>query len=87
MALLSVPSVSPGNARGLGEKLFGVVEEIAGSVVGNDSLKKRGQTLQKAGEKRLSALQHQLNADKEEAKASSSEAAQRSAQRSKEASA
>ncbi|MGH3745653.1 MAG: hypothetical protein ACRDTP_12405 [Mycobacteriales bacterium] len=82
--MANVPNVSPRNTRGLLDKLIGVWEEIAGSVLGNDRLRKRGQLHQKAGQERLEALQHGAKATKEEAKAESAERGQRIAQKTKE---
>lgn len=80
----TVPNVSPGNVRGLVGKLAGVYEEIAGTLVGNERLRKQGQLRQEAGTKRLEALRHGARATKQEAKAKTAEHGQRSAQRSKE---
>lgn len=80
----NVPNVSRRNTRGLVDKLVGVWEEIAGSVLGNDRLRERGRLHQKAGTKRLDALEHGARAAKEEAKAASAERGQRVAQKTKE---
>jgi hypothetical protein len=80
----SIPSVSPGNVRGLSDKVIGVFEELFGTVVGNEKLTKRGQLHQEAGTKRLEALQHEAKAGKENLKATAAEQGQRSAQKTKE---
>ncbi|HEX7354906.1 MAG TPA: hypothetical protein VF288_08760 [Mycobacteriales bacterium] len=80
----TVPNVSPGNVRGLVGKLVGVYEEIVGSLLSNDRLKKRGQLHQKAADKRLDALEHGAKAAKHEATATAAEQGERTAQKSKQ---
>jgi uncharacterized protein YjbJ (UPF0337 family) len=82
---MQIPRIDTRNLLGLLDKVAGLGKEIAGSVMGNDRLRKAGQTQQDKGTERLKAVEAELRADKHEAKAGAAERAQRSAQRTKEA--
>ena len=82
---MRIPRIDPGNALGLVDKVVGLGKEIAGSLTGQDRLRKAGQVQQDKGTERLKAVQAEARADTHEAKEAAAERGQRSAQKTKEA--
>ena len=82
---MQIPRIDPKNAAGLIDKIVGLGKEIAGTVTGQDRLRKAGQVQQDKGTERLAAVRAQVEAETHEAKAKSAKQAQRSAQQTKEA--
>ena len=79
-----IPSISPGNVRGLADKVVGLGKEIAGTVIDDDRLRDNGRTQQEAGSERLKAVQEEAKAKVREGRARTAEMRQHAAQRSKE---
>jgi len=71
--------------RGLGDKFVGLGKEIAGTVIGNDSLQEAGEAQQARGSENLKVLRKQTKAQAKEAKAETFEQQQKAAQRAKSA--
>ena len=71
--------------RGLGDKFVGLGKELAGTVIGNDSLQEAGEAQQARGTESLKALRKQAKAQAKEAKAESFEQQEKAAQRAKSA--
>lgn len=74
-----IPDVSPKNLSGLLDKTVGLARETAGTLIGNDSLKKAGQEQQKAGTDKIDAMQATAEAERAEAKASTLRQTERAA--------
>jgi uncharacterized protein YjbJ (UPF0337 family) len=73
------------HVRGLGDKFVGLGKEIAGTVIGNDSLQEAGEAQQTRGSESLKALRKQVKAQAKESKAETFEQEQKAAQRAKSA--
>lgn len=82
---MQIPRIDPKNAWGLADKVIGLTKEIAGTLLGQDRLRKAGQVQQEKADERLAALRAEVEADQHEAKAATAGRAQKSAQRVKEA--
>lgn len=66
---MRIGAVDPQNARGLVDKIVGLVRETTGTLLGNDSLIRAGEAQQEKGTERLRALRAQTEAQGQEAKA------------------
>jgi uncharacterized protein YjbJ (UPF0337 family) len=71
--------------RGLGDKFVGLGKELAGTVIGKDSLQEAGEKQQARGTESLKALRKQTKAQAKEAKADAFEQQEKAAQRAKSA--
>jgi uncharacterized protein YjbJ (UPF0337 family) len=71
--------------RGLGDKFVGLGKELAGTVIGKDSLQEAGEKQQARGTESLKALRKQTKAQVKEAKADVFEQQEKAAQRAKSA--
>lgn len=79
-----IPSISPGNVRGLADKVIGLGKEVVGTLLDDSRLKESGQLQQESGSERLKAVQEQLKAQAREGRRQTAELRQRTAQRAKE---
>jgi uncharacterized protein YjbJ (UPF0337 family) len=82
---MQIPRIDPKNALGLVDKIVGLGKEIAGSLTGQDRLKKAGQVQQEKGTERLKAVESELDAKAHQTKANAAGQAQKAAQKQKEA--
>jgi len=82
---MRVGNVELNHLRGLGDKFVGLGKEVAGTVIGNDSLQEAGEAQQARGAENLKALRKQAKAQAKEAKAESFEQQEKAAQRAKSA--
>ena len=72
--------------RGISDKGIGLVKELAGTVLGRESLQREGEAQQDRASEEMKALRKQAEAKAKEAEADSYEQGQKAAQRTKEAS-
>ncbi len=72
--------------RGVSDKGVGLVKELIGTVVGNESLQREGEAQQDRASEELKALRKQAEAEAKTEKADTLEQSQKAAQRAKEAS-
>jgi hypothetical protein len=79
-----IPSISPGNVRGLADKVIGLGKEVVGTLMNDDRIKESGRLQQEAGSERLKAVEEQLKAQAQEGRRQAAEARQRMARRAKE---
>ncbi|MHB2022707.1 MAG: hypothetical protein ACYCO3_05175 [Mycobacteriales bacterium] len=79
-----IPSISPGNVRGLADKIIGLGKEVVGTVIDDDRIRESGTTQQEAGTERLKAVREEAKAKAKEASARASELRQQSSQHAKE---
>ncbi len=82
---MQIPRIDPRNVSGLIDKAVGLGKEVAGTLTGQDRLRRAGQVQQEKGTERLKAVQAQLRADSHDAQATAAEGSQRTAQKTKEA--
>ena len=73
------------HVRGLGDKFVGLGKELAGTVIGKDSLQEAGEKQQARGTESLKALRKQAKAQAKEAKADTFDQEEKAAQRAKSA--
>lgn len=72
--------------RGISDKGIGLAKELAGTVLGRESLQREGEAQQDRASEEMKALRKQAEARAKEAKADVHEQSQKAAQRTKEAS-
>jgi len=72
--------------RGISDKGIGLAKELAGTLVGNESLQRQGEAQQDRASEEMKAFRKQAEAQAKEAKADTFEQNQKAAQRAKEAS-
>ena len=82
---MQIANIDLNKLRGLGDKTVGLYKEIAGTVIGNDSLAQAGEAQQERATEQLRALRAEVKAEAKEAKADLFEQKQKAAQRAKSA--
>lgn len=83
---MNVGKIDTTQLRGVSDKGLGLVKELAGTLLGKESLQREGEAQQDRASEELKALRKQAEAQAKEAKADSIEQKQKAAQRAKEAS-
>lgn len=83
---MNVGTIDLTQLRGVSDKGVGLVKELVGTLVGNQSLQRQGEAQQERAAEELKALRKQAEAQAKEAKADTYEQSQKAAQRAKEAS-
>lgn len=78
---MNIPRISPRNATGLLDKVFGLGREIVGHLFHQDRMIEAGEAQQDKGTEKLKALREEAKAEAHGAKAKAYEGKQRSAQR------
>jgi len=83
---MNVGKIDMTQLRGVSDKGLGLVKELAGTLLGNESLQREGEAQQDRASEELKAFRKQAEAQAKESKADSIEQKQKAAQRAKEAS-
>ena len=83
---MTVGKIDMTQLRGVSDKGLGLVKELAGTLLGKESLQREGEAQQDRASEELKALRKQAEAQAKESKADSIEQKQKAAQRAKEAS-
>jgi len=83
---VNVGKIDMTQLRGVSDKGVGLVKELIGTVVGNESLQREGEAQQDRASEELKALRKQAEAEAKTEKADTLEQTQKAAQRAKEAS-
>jgi len=65
---MRLPHISPKNATGLLDKIFGLAKEMLGELFDRATLKESGRLQQEKGSAKLDALQAEVKAETENAK-------------------
>jgi gamma-glutamylcysteine synthetase len=81
---MRIGSIDLTKLRGIGDKAFGLGQELVGSLTNNEALEQAGESRQARATEELKALRKQIEAEAKDAKAETMEARQRAAQRAKE---
>lgn len=80
---MNIGHVDLNKLNGIGEKGLGLLRELLGSLIGNDSLEESGRDQQKKGEEKLQALRKEAEAQRAETRADLAEQRQKAAARSR----
>jgi len=83
---VNVGKIDMTQLRGVSDKAAGLVKELIGTLVGNESLQRQGEAQQDRASEELKALRKQAEAEAKTEKADTLEQSQKVAQRAKEAS-
>ncbi len=83
---MSLGKVDLTQLRGVTDKGIGLAKELAGTVLGRESLQREGEAQQERAAEEMKALRKQAEAQAKEAEADGYEQSQKAAQRNKEAS-
>ncbi len=83
---MNVGKIDLTQLRGVSDKGVGLVKELAGTLLGNESLQRQGEAQQDRASEEMKAFRKQAEAQAKEAKADTFEQSQKTAQRAKEAS-
>lgn len=83
---MNVGKIDTTQLRGVADKGIGLAKELAGTLLGNESLQRQGEAQQDRASEEMKALRKQIEAQAKESKADTLEQSQRAAQRAKEAS-
>jgi len=86
VVLVNVGKIDMTQLRGVSDKGVGLVKELAGTLLGNESLQRQGEAQQDRASEELKALRKQAEAEAKQEKADTLEKSQKAAQRAKEAS-
>ncbi len=83
---MNVGKIDLTQLRGISDKGIGLAKELAGALVGNESLQRQGEAQQDRASEEMKAFRKQAEAQAKQAKADTLEQNQKAAQRAKEAS-
>jgi uncharacterized protein YjbJ (UPF0337 family) len=80
---VQIGTVDLNKLRGIGDKVVGLVKELVGTLVGNESMQKAGEAQQERATEQIRALRAEVKAEAKDAKAAAFEQKERAAQAAK----